>query len=49
VGLAITRNIVEGLGGAMAVDSTPDEGTEIRVDFPRVARPAANAPGAKRE
>ncbi len=34
LGLPITKNIIEGLGGTIAIDSTPGIGTEIRVDLP---------------
>jgi len=34
LGLPIAKNIVEGLGGAIAVSSTPGQGTEIRLDLP---------------
>lgn len=35
LGLPITKNIIEGLGGAIAVSSRPGEGTEIRIDLPQ--------------
>jgi len=34
LGLPIAKNIIEGLGGTITVDSTPGAGTEIRVDLP---------------
>jgi two-component system NtrC family sensor kinase len=34
LGLPITKNIVEGLGGAIAVSSTPGVGTDIVVELP---------------
>jgi signal transduction histidine kinase len=34
LGLPIARNIVEGLGGTIAVSSEPGSGTEIRIDLP---------------
>jgi signal transduction histidine kinase len=34
LGLPIAKNIVEGLGGAIAVMSTPNRGTEICIDLP---------------
>jgi signal transduction histidine kinase len=41
IGLAITRNIIEGLGGRISVSSTVGVGTEVVVDLPRSApRPA---------
>jgi signal transduction histidine kinase len=51
LGLPIAKNIVEGLGGTIAVSSTPEAGTEIRIEFPaeddgREAR-AAHAPAQR--
>ena len=40
LGLPIARNIVDGLGGTIAVSSRPGQGTEIRLDLP------LRAPGA---
>jgi signal transduction histidine kinase len=34
LGLPISKNIVEGLGGTIAVDSTLGKGTEIRIELP---------------
>lgn len=34
IGLAISRNIVEGLGGRITVASAPDHGTEVRIELP---------------
>jgi signal transduction histidine kinase len=34
LGLPIVKNIVEGLGGTIAVASTPGRGTEIQIDLP---------------
>jgi signal transduction histidine kinase len=34
LGLPIAKNIVEGLGGTIAVRSTPGSGTEIEIDLP---------------
>ena len=34
LGLPITKNIVEGLGGTIGVSSTPGAGTEILIDLP---------------
>ena len=34
LGLPITRNIIEGLGGTIAVSSSPGEGTQIIIDLP---------------
>lgn len=34
LGLPITKNIIEGLGGSIAVDSEPGRGTNIRITLP---------------
>jgi len=34
IGLAISRNIVEGLGGRITVASQPQRGTEVRIELP---------------
>lgn len=34
IGLAISRNIVEGLGGRITVASAPGRGTEVRIELP---------------
>ena len=34
IGLAITRNIVEGLGGRITVASERGKGTEVRIELP---------------
>ena len=34
LGLPITKNIIEGLGGTLAVSSEPGDGTEIRIELP---------------
>jgi signal transduction histidine kinase len=39
IGLAIARNVVDGLGGRIDIDSRPGAGTTIRVTLPR-SRPA---------
>lgn len=36
LGLPIAKNIIEGLGGAIAVSSRPGEGTDIQIDLPLV-------------
>jgi signal transduction histidine kinase len=41
LGLPISKNIVEGLGGTIAVTSRRGEGTEIRIDLPLAAPGAA--------
>ena len=40
IGLAISRNIIEGLGGRITVSSAPERGTEVRIELP-LAAPAA--------
>jgi signal transduction histidine kinase len=37
LGLPIARNIIEGLGGTLAVTSRQGEGTEVRIELPFVA------------
>jgi len=34
LGLPIAKNIIDGLGGSLSVDSRPDAGTEIRIEIP---------------
>jgi len=34
LGLPIAKNIIEGLGGTIAVNSEPARGTEIRIELP---------------
>lgn len=41
LGLPISKNIVEGLGGSIAVTSRYGEGTEVRIDLPLTAPEAA--------
>ena len=41
LGLPIAKNIIEGLGGTIAVSSRIGEGTEIRLDLPLTAEDAA--------
>jgi signal transduction histidine kinase len=38
LGLPISKNIIEGLGGMLSVSSRPGEGTEIRIELPVAAR-----------
>ena len=41
LGLPIAKNIIDGLGGSLSIDSWPDAGTEIRIEIPLVsAEPA---------
>ena len=44
LGLPIAKNIVEGLGGSIAVSSTPGRGTEIQIDLPFDSRLPPRAP-----
>jgi signal transduction histidine kinase len=39
LGLPITKNIIEGLGGSIGVNSAGPRGTEIRIDLP-IASPS---------
>jgi signal transduction histidine kinase len=48
LGLPIAKNIVEGLGGTMAVTSTPGKGTDIIIDLPFDAAAALGAPKSDR-
>jgi signal transduction histidine kinase len=49
LGLPIAKNIVEGLGGTITVNSAPGEGTEIRLDLPlSLASDHAPAPDGAR-
>ena len=34
IGLAISRNIIEGLGGRITVSSQRDRGTDVRIELP---------------
>lgn len=40
LGLALARNVVEGLGGAIAIDSRQNVGTTVRITLPETSRPA---------
>ncbi|HEY8548442.1 MAG TPA: ATP-binding protein, partial [Vicinamibacterales bacterium] len=44
IGLAIARNIVDGLGGTIAVESSAGQGTTVRLTLPRRPQDAAAAP-----
>jgi signal transduction histidine kinase len=48
LGLPIAKNIIEGLGGAVTVTSTPGRGTEMRVELPltRADRSQASPPAS---
>jgi two-component system NtrC family sensor kinase len=37
LGLPISKNIIEGLGGTLAVTSRPGDGTEFRIELPVAA------------
>ena len=41
------KNVVEALGGSIAVDSRPASGTDIRIELP--PRPPASRPPARAE
>ena len=43
LGLPIAKNIIDGLGGSLSVDSGPTTGTEIRIDLPLTV--ASGLPG----
>jgi signal transduction histidine kinase len=47
LGLAIVKNVVEALGGTIAIDSRPASGTAIRIELPR--RPPASVPPVRAE
>ena len=47
LGLAIVKNVVEALGGSIAIDSRPGAGTAIRIDLPH--HPPASEPTARAE
>ena len=47
LGLAIVKNVVEALGGTIAIDSRPGAGTAIRIDLPQ--HPPASEPPARAE
>ena len=40
IGLAISRNIIEGLGGRISVSSARDRGTDVRIELPLDSRSA---------
>jgi len=39
MGLSITRDLMEQMGGTMQVDSQPGEGTRVLLRFPRLTPP----------
>jgi signal transduction histidine kinase len=41
LGLPIAKNIIDGLGGSLSIDSWPDAGTEIRIEIPLATVEAA--------
>jgi signal transduction histidine kinase len=41
LGLPIAKNIIDGLGGSLSIDSSPDAGTEIRIEIPLAAMETA--------
>ena len=43
LGLPIARNIVEGLGGSIAIESRPDTGTRVSMDLPEMPPAAARS------
>jgi signal transduction histidine kinase len=43
IGLAISRNIIEGLGGRITVASERERGTEVRIELPVVPPTAPTA------
>jgi signal transduction histidine kinase len=43
VGLAIARNVVDGLGGTITMASSPETGTRVRIELPRVPAGARGA------
>jgi signal transduction histidine kinase len=47
LGLAIVKNVVEALGGSIAIDSRQSLGTDIRIELPH--RPPASSPTARAE
>ena len=34
LGLAIVRNVIDGLGGSIAIESRPATGTEVHIELP---------------
>ena len=44
LGLPIAKNIIDGLGGSLFVDSSSDAGTEIRIEIPLTVTPAIAGP-----
>jgi len=48
LGLPLTRNIIEGLGGSIVAASEPGRGTEIRITLPAGAPDASATAGRNR-
>jgi signal transduction histidine kinase len=46
-GLATMRERAEAVGGALEIDAAPGQGTEVRVQVPRVREPANQPLGAR--
>ena len=44
IGLYLVRQVIEGHGGRVDVDSHPGEGSAFEIDLPAVAEPAARVP-----
>ncbi len=42
IGLAITKNVVEGLGGSITVESLREHGTTVKISIPRAAVPVSD-------
>jgi signal transduction histidine kinase len=42
IGLAITRNVIEGLGGTIRAESRPGAGTEVTIELPRESAPGTS-------
>jgi signal transduction histidine kinase len=45
LGLAIAKNIIDGMGGSIVLESSPDTGTEIRIELPGIPAGAAAGEG----
>jgi len=49
VGLPVARSVIEGLGGSIALESTPGRGTTARVRLPPAPAPAPEEPAPRPE